>query len=197
MAKDKKKITKPKKSNAGRKPVQDNELDIIFRKLEPHLRSGKTLNKALLLAQIPKTTVYKYYGLNDEFTEKIDAARAYTSVLVNDFFFRKLADIMAKQNEQSIVDKQYKEKKITRKKYDERTGEIGLSAADLDFMKWYATNSHATREEYGNRVELTGKDSEPLVPRGILDDQPIATILKTYEAVMKTVKKAKGKRKGA
>lgn len=49
------------KSKVGKKPLVDEEVDLIFRKLEPYLKKGLSLHKACLEAQIPKSTAYDLY----------------------------------------------------------------------------------------------------------------------------------------
>lgn len=59
-------------AKAGKKPLVDNEVDSIFRRLEPFLKKGLSLNKACLEAQIPKSTAYDLYREYEEFAELDD-----------------------------------------------------------------------------------------------------------------------------
>ena len=120
------KNNKPTKS--GRKPLVDEEVDLIFRKLEPYLKKGLSLNKACLEAQIPKSTAYDLYREYDEFAERIDACKNYHSLLVGDVFTRELEKIVEKQNQ----------------------GE-NLSVSDVKFVQWVALNGKATKDEYGRK----------------------------------------------
>ncbi|OGM26672.1 hypothetical protein A2627_01455 [Candidatus Woesebacteria bacterium RIFCSPHIGHO2_01_FULL_39_28] len=175
--------TLTKKNKGGRPPVIVSGLDITFHKLEPYLKTGKTLNKACILAKISKSSVYKYYGLNEEFTEKIDVARAYTSVLVNDNFFSRLVDVSKRISKTRELRIQLENKRISEKKYREESSIYDVTEKDWDFLKWYAVNSHSTRDEYGTRVEITGKDSKPELPQELFEPKPMETVLATYEIV--------------
>ncbi|MBI4038988.1 hypothetical protein HY384_03455 [Candidatus Daviesbacteria bacterium] len=79
-----------KPNKLGRKPFVDEEVDLIFRKLEPFLKKGLSLHKACLEAQIPKSTAYDLYQEYDEFAEKIDACKNYHSLLIDDVFTKEL-----------------------------------------------------------------------------------------------------------
>ena len=122
MAKD----NRPTKS--GRKPLVDEEVDLIFRKLEPYLKKGLSLNKACLEAQIPKSTAYDLYREYDEFAERIDACKNYHSLLVGDVFTKELERIVEKQKKQE-----------------------NLSVSDVKFVQWVALNGKATKDEYGRK----------------------------------------------
>ena len=115
-------------TKSGRKPLVDEEVDLIFRKLEPYLKKGLSLNKACLEAQIPKSTAYDLYREYDEFAERIDACKNYHSLLVGDVFTRELERIVEKQNQ----------------------GE-NLSVSDVKFVQWVALNGKATKDEYGRK----------------------------------------------
>ena len=120
------KNNKPAKS--GRKPLVDEEVDLIFRKLEPYLKKGLSLNKACLEAQIPKSTAYDLYREYDEFAERIDACKNYHSLLVGDVFTRELEKIVEKQSQ----------------------GE-SLLVSEVKFVQWVALNGKATKDEYGRK----------------------------------------------
>lgn len=115
-------------SKSGRKPLVDEEVDLIFRKLEPYLKKGLSLHKACLEAQIPKSTAYDLYQEYDEFAERIDACKNYHSLLIGDVFTKELERIAKKQTK----------------------GE-GLSTSEIKFVQWVALNGRATKEEYGRK----------------------------------------------
>ena len=56
-------------AKAGKKPLVDEEVNLIFRKLEPFLKKGMSLHKTCLEAQIPKSTAYDLYREYEEFAE--------------------------------------------------------------------------------------------------------------------------------
>ena len=115
-------------SKVGKKPLVDEEVDLIFRKLEPYLKKGLSLHKACLEAQIPKSTAYDLYQEYDEFAERIDTCKNYHALLVGDVFTKELERIAEKQNKSQ-----------------------NLSANELKFVQWVALNSKATKDEYGRK----------------------------------------------
>ena len=115
-------------AKVGKKPLVDEEVDLIFRKLEPYLKKGLSLHKACLEAQIPKSTAYDLYQEYDEFAERIDSCKNYHSLLIGDVFTKELERIAKKQDK----------------------GE-NLSVSEVKFVQWVALNGRATKEEYGRR----------------------------------------------
>lgn len=85
-------------AKVGKKPLVDEEVDLIFRKLEPYLKKGLSLNKACIEAQIPKSTAYDLYKEYDKFAEKIDSCKHYHSLLIGDVVTKELEKIAEKQN---------------------------------------------------------------------------------------------------
>ncbi len=115
----------------GKPSLTKEQIDGIFRKLEPYLKAGLSLYKACLKAQIPKSTVYDLYLEVEEFAEKIDASKSYYSILVNTILFQELEKISLKQK-----------KRI-------------LNQNEIKFVQWLALNNTSTKEEYG-RAEVRG-----------------------------------------
>ncbi len=113
-------------AKVGKPTLVDNEVDSIFRKLEPYLKKGLSLNKACLEAQIPKSTAYDLYREYDEFAERIDACKNYYSVLISDIIWTELARIVGKQQKKEVLDNN-----------------------DIKLVQWVALNSNATRHEFG------------------------------------------------
>ena len=129
-------------SPIGRPALKDEEKDVIFRKLEPYLKSGLSINKACLKVQIPKSTIYDLCCDDSQFAEKIDTAKSYYSVLVSSIITKELERIAQNQSKGK------------------------LKGEELRFIQWVAVNSNHTREEYGritdsiNRVEQLKKEEE-------------------------------------
>jgi hypothetical protein len=126
------------KNKVGRPSITDEEKELILQKLEPLLKSGVGIQKALLEAQIPSSTFYKLMDEDEEFMERINTYRQYLSVVTNNAIFKHL---------QQITDKQ---------KGDEIKGikPQALSKEDIDFLKWYALNSVHCKDEFGNRQNI-------------------------------------------
>lgn len=124
-------------NQTGRPPLTQTEIDGIFRKLEPHLHTGISCNKACQIAKIPKSTFYDLYDQNSEFAEKVDVAKNHFSIIVNSVVYQELCRIQGKQN-------------------------LGneLSGQELKFIQWTAVSSTRTREEFGRDQEkATNQDS--------------------------------------
>lgn len=123
-------------SNSGRPALTDEEKDLIFRKLEPYLKSGLSLNKACLNAQIPKSTVYEQIKKDTIFADKIETAKQFFSIAVSNVVTENLRKIL--QTQETIK------------------GDINkrLPKDDLEFIKWLALNSKNTKEEFGSRADV-------------------------------------------
>ena len=110
----------------GKPAISEIEINMIFRKLEPYLKTGISLNKACLMANVPKSTVYDLYRENLQFAEKIDASKNYLSVVTSSIIFNELERIF--QNQKSGV---------------------SANRDDHRFVQWFATNHKVNTEEYG------------------------------------------------
>lgn len=133
----------------GRPPIGHDKLMDIVCKLSPYLRTGLSIRKAVLQFNadskngdnISYVTVYKYHGVDEEFTNRIDAEMHYLSVVTSNIFYNILKDIAKKQEEGSSLTKE-----------------------DMENIKWFAMYSKSTRQEFGSRseVDLGNKDDKPL-----------------------------------
>lgn len=141
------KIMKDKQNkNLGRPTLTDKELenylDDIFRRIEPYLKSGLSVNKACNNSQISKSMVYKYIQENENFAEKIKHAQQFISVIFSKTIVKQLHKIIKKQNDGVMLTKE-----------------------DIDFLKWFAVNSNLTREEFGRRENIQFFDPETEIQR--------------------------------
>ena len=148
----------------GRPPLTREELQTIVRKLEPFLKSGQSLKRACLNAQVSHTTAYKYYKEDEWFADQIDAFSSYPTNLVGNLFFGRLVGITAKYNKLQDAEADFEKGTIDEKEYKQIREDNFITRDEWSFVWQYATRSKATRDEYGMRAELTGKDGEPLVP---------------------------------
>ena len=112
----------------GRPTLSPEQVDDIFRKLEPYLKTGLTVNKACLEAQIPKPTVYDLCNEDTKFAERIDASRNYCAVMLNNIVMIELTRIYAQ-------------------------GGLPLTANDIKFVQWFATHSLLNRDEFKEPVK--------------------------------------------
>jgi len=110
---------------SGKPSLSKEEVDIIFRKLEPYLKTGLSLNKSCVSANVPKSTVYDLYNDDGLFAEKIDASKNYLSVVTSSIIFNELERIF--QNQKSGV---------------------SANRDDHRFVQWFATNHKVNTEEY-------------------------------------------------
>jgi len=122
----------------------EQTLDEIFRKIEPYLKRGLSVNKACNKAQISKSTVYDYIRKNDNFSERVRRAQQFLSVMLSITLARELYEITRRQN----------------------SGEK-LTRDDIRFLWWFALNSNCTREEFGRRgnIGIYGFDPEAEIQR--------------------------------
>lgn len=113
-------------NKAGRPTIGKEKLDEAFRKIQPYLQAGLSVNRACVQAQMPKSTVYGYIERSGYFSEKIDRARQFLSVMVSNSMTKELLEIVKKQKEG---------KKLLKE--------------DVKFLFWFALNSKNCNEEYG------------------------------------------------
>lgn len=144
----------------GRPALSNKQRDLIFHKVEPYLKAGLGLHKACLQVQLPPSTVYDLYSENDDFAEKVDIAKNYYSVLVSSVITSLLEAIYKKQK---------------------RSSKNKLNSEEIRFIQWVALNSHATKEEFGARIEEDKKDDSPTF-KIVNDPKALITVLKTYES---------------
>ncbi|OGH26146.1 MAG: hypothetical protein A3C30_03480 [Candidatus Levybacteria bacterium RIFCSPHIGHO2_02_FULL_40_18] len=115
----------------GRPALSNDDINLIFRKLEPHLKMGLSINRACYKASIPKSTVYDLYNENSQFAERIDTARNYFTDLINNIIHTELLDIVEFQ-------------KIS----------LGpLNTDEKKFILWIAANSNAMKEYYCSNIQ--------------------------------------------
>ena len=129
-------------ADIGRPEITDEEKKSILQKLEPYLKSGLSVRKALLEAKIPNSTFYMLMDRDEEFLEQINLFKQFVSVMLNSSIVNQIHDIISRQSK----------------------GET-LLREDVEFMKWFATNSNLTRDEYGERKEVGTYDPEAEIHR--------------------------------
>lgn len=123
-------------NTTGRPALTADEIDVIFRKLEPYLRSGLSVHKACLESGVPKSTVYDLMEENTIFAEKIETAKQFMSIAISNVVMEKLRKILRRQE-------------LTK---DDPNKDIDKD--DLEYIKWLALNSKSTKGEFGARTEL-------------------------------------------
>jgi hypothetical protein len=135
------------KHPGGRPKISEDEKEAMLSKLEPYLKSGLSLRKALLEAGIVPATFYRIKREDPSFESKIARFQQYLSVLLNSSIVKHLHYIVRKQAG-----------------YQEADGTIvppkKLDKDDLSFMFWFGTNSNLTKNEYGNRTPVSTFDPE-------------------------------------
>jgi hypothetical protein len=116
----------------------------LLQKLEPYLKSGLSVNKALHEANIFNSEFYKYMAEDRLFGEKVAKYRQYISILANQAIVTELFAIVEKQNGNEA-------KNIKPQP---------LSKEDVDFLWWFALNANVCREEWGRRQTFSSFDPE-------------------------------------
>lgn len=113
----------------GKPVISEIETNMIFRKLEPYLKTGVSLNKACLMANVPKSTVYDLYKENFQFAEKIDTSKNYLSIVTSNIFYTEIERIKNLQSDNKVIDKN-----------------------DLHFIQWFTLNHKSGSEEFGKQA---------------------------------------------
>jgi len=134
----------------GRPETTSEQKTEMLQKLEPYLRSGLSVRKSLREAQVPSSTFYDIMARDIEFSEQINRFRQYVPILLNNTLVRELQDIVKKKSEGKELTKD-----------------------DMDFLKWFATNSNLTREEFGERKDIGLVDPEVELNKlmGLIEEQ--------------------------
>ena len=130
----------------GRPPITQQEKNLILHKLEPYLKAGLSVKKALVQAQVPNSTFYKLMAEDREFMENIRRFQQYLSIFLSNVLAQHLFDIALKQSR----------------------GEK-LLWQDLKFLFWFSLNSNATKEEFGRRTNSQQNYDPELEIKRILD----------------------------
>ena len=134
---------------AGRPQKTEEEKQTMLLKLEPYLKSGLSVRKALLQSQISNTTFYAIMDRDAQFREQINIFRQFIPIMLNSSIVTYLQAIIKKQNDK-----------------------VELTKDDLNFLKWFALNSNVTKGEYGERKEVGLYDPEAEIQRiaGLIDE---------------------------
>ena len=126
----------------GRPEYTEEEKKEVLQKLEPYLKTGLSVRKALIEAQVNNSKFYRMMERDDGFREQINRFRQFISILLTNSVVRQLQDIVQKQN-----------------------SKIPLTDKDISFLQWFAVNSKLTREEFGERKEVGLFDPEAEIQR--------------------------------
>lgn len=137
----------------GRPRIDEESEKMIVTKVLPYLKIGLSLRKACIEAGVHRNQVYRIIQRNEQFRDQIDRARQYMSVIASTTLSKELFSIVQKQ----------------------KLGEE-LTIRDLNFLKWFALNSNACKEEFGkidNNVYVANFDPEMEIQRikVIIDNQ--------------------------
>jgi len=136
-----------KKHPGGRPPLSEEAKNDMLSKLEPYLKSGLSLRKALIEAGIVPATFYRIKRADPSFDSKIARFQQYLSILLNSSFIKHLHEIVRKQAGYTNADGTNASPKT-------------LDGSDLAFLQWFATKSNLTKEEYGDRTTVNTFDPE-------------------------------------
>ena len=125
----------------GRPPLTEEQKaqrkEYLLQKIEPYLKIGLSVKKALREAKIHNSEFYKYMAEDEFFRDEVARFRQFISVLVNNALVHELINIVNKQNHNEP-----------------------LSKDDCKFLWWFALNSNLCREEWGRRQSINLYDPE-------------------------------------
>jgi hypothetical protein len=133
---------------SGRPAITEEQKKQILSAIEPYLKSGLSITKAIKEAtNISRATFYNLLHDDQDFADKVEQFRQFTSVIFNGVIMKQLRKIIERQNK-------------TVKDANGNEVEVELNGADIEFLKWFALNSNLTRGEFGARQEVTPYDPE-------------------------------------
>lgn len=117
----------------------------LLQKIEPYLKIGLSVNKALHEAKIFNSEFYKYMGEDEFFRDEVSRYRQYISVLANQIIVTELFRIVEKQNGRETTQP--------------------LSKEDHKFLWWLVKHSNLCKEEWGRRKNVNLYDPEEEIQR--------------------------------
>lgn len=109
----------------------DKKRDMLL-KMEPYLKAGLSVRKALIQAQITNSEFYKMMNEDENFKEQIEACKQYIPILTSNALVREFTIIIERQ----------------------KKGEV-LSRDDKTFLMWFSLNNNSCREEWGRREKIS------------------------------------------
>lgn len=149
------------KNKGGRPSITEQEKMDILHKLEPYLKTGLSINKALSEAKIPSSTFYKLMKEDEKFVERINTFRNFVAILTNNALIKQLMVITTKQN-------------------PPKGHEISpLNKEDIKFLQWVALNSNLMKDEWGERktVDMPDPEAEIQKIKAMLEESTTEEIL--------------------
>lgn len=164
-------ITENNPQGAGRpkltpEQIKDKKLKVV-QKIEPYLKSGLSVHKALREAKIVKSEFYEFMSSDEDFRDTIDTFRQFTAVLLNNAIVSELQTIIKKQNG-------YKDPKTGKDIRPQK-----LSKEDKEFLWKFALNSNITKQEWGERKDVNLFDPEAEIQKikGMLEGNTTKEII--------------------
>ncbi len=136
-------MTEDKKSR-GRPPLTEEQKKMLVSKIEPYLKSGLSIRKSVIEAKISRATFYRLMDDDEDFRDQINTFRNFVSVLLNNALIRELMTIIDKQNGNEV--RNIKPQPLNRD--------------DIAFLQWFALKSNLTKEEWGDRENVSLYDPE-------------------------------------
>lgn len=115
--------------------------DLLLQKIEPFLKSGLSVNKAISEAKIHNSEFYKYMQEDSEFRDKINTFRNFTAIILSNALFKELLEIIGRQRDMQI-----------------------LSGEDRKFLWKLIKSNKNTRQEWG-RSRISAFDPERAIER--------------------------------
>lgn len=117
----------------------------LLQKIEPYLKTGLSVNKALHEAKIFNSEFYRYMREDEFFRDEVNRYKQYISVLVNQAIVTELFRIAEKQNGRETTQP--------------------LSKDDHKFLWWLALKHNSCKEEWGRRKNIDSFDPAEEIQR--------------------------------
>lgn len=76
---------------------------ILLQTIEPFLKNGLSVNKAISEAKIHNSELYKYMQEDTEFRDKIERSRNFTAIILSNALFKELLEVVKRQKEVGIL----------------------------------------------------------------------------------------------
>lgn len=98
------------KNRVGRPVLTFEERELkkqqLLQKIEPYLKTGLSVNKALREAKIHNSEFYKYMEEDEGLRDKIAQFRNFTTVILNNTLLKELLEIVEKQKTTQILEEE-------------------------------------------------------------------------------------------
>lgn len=152
-------------SKNGRPELNNSQLDLLVRKMEPYLKRGLSVRKACQLANIPHSTVYDYLNKDQEFSDKIEAIKSYKANLVMDIISYRLEKVVRKVCTLRKLENTLASSNLPpniKEKLQSKISDYELTKEEWKFIEWVALNDKGLSEYFSNTKDRNSSEKEPI-----------------------------------